>query len=109
MKHTFSIGEKVVALIHRPDSLCQDRIKGKTYIVLAIRYCSACGNQTINIGTSKPSINSGTVTCRCGASNLNNGLSWTRADNFAPLECKEESNENKAVNQLLKELDISIN
>jgi protein-arginine kinase activator protein McsA len=78
----FKIGDKVIALNNPPDNNCQPRVKGNTYIVEAIMYCSGCGEQQINIGSSSSKNN---MKCTCGEVVLNKGLKWTHSYLFTKI------------------------
>jgi len=83
-----NIGEKVIALSNAASSKGQQRVKGKLYMVKAIMYCSGCGSQKINIGTSTISVNR--IECTCGCVAPNNSLAWTRSQEFATPDQLEE-------------------
>ena len=81
----FEIGDKVVALNNPENYFSQNRIKGHTYLVKDVLYCSKCGGQNINIGPKAKS-NSGLLGCFCGHKNSNRGLGWTSSRYFAKVD-----------------------
>ena len=87
----FKIGEDVVALTNPLDEYGQPRVKGKVYPVLAVKYCSGCGGQKINIaGTC--SINFDLEDCGlCRKTTEADDLWWTDSNLFArPQELQAE-------------------
>lgn len=79
----FKEGEEVIALSNPKNDKCQPRVKGTKYIVKAVKYCSKCGTQTINLGARIPDnfVNYNL----CGRNNMvnNQRLRWTTSNHFA--------------------------
>lgn len=81
----FSIGERVVALTNPSEKYSQPRIKGKTYTVLAVKYCVGCGIQDINVAGNS-SIDFTHEICGCGLRTIaEDNMWWTSSNNFARL------------------------
>lgn len=61
---------------------------GNRYIVNAVKYCSECGVQTINVsGSVSSGVSDVTVQCGCGSSQPSKGLWWTNSRYFIrPIE-----------------------
>jgi hypothetical protein len=77
------IGDSVIALSSNPDSYAQVRTKGKIYEVQAIRYCTKCGIQVLNIG---PTTDIGIESqCMCMHVAPSGGLWWTISTEFRKL------------------------
>lgn len=76
----FSVGETVIALKTTSVARAQPVVKGNKYTVNAIRYCSKCGKQMINVAGS-----SGiqTVECGCGEVGDAGNLWYTDVKYFA--------------------------
>lgn len=87
---TFKIGDKVIALTDSPDESCQQRVKGKLYVVCSILYCCKCGVQSINIGQKVGSMD-GVSRCPCGHKQAHEGLYWTVSKHFAKVDDYQES------------------
>lgn len=103
----FQIEQQVVALTNPGVLAAQHRVKGKTYIVLAIEYCKKCGRQSIHIGGYLPTKNA-SMRCRCNHVELaDDDRGFTDSENFAPLEEIKESE--KALESILNEMEITLN
>tara|TARA_R110001606_G_C14895334_1_gene593249 strand:+ start:66 stop:416 length:351 start_codon:yes stop_codon:yes gene_type:complete len=83
-----SIGDIVIALTNPKNDKSQVRVKGNEYAVQDVMYCSKCGIQKINIGTS--TVLSGKIKCNCDTVSLNLGLAWTNANLFVKREDFQE-------------------
>lgn len=82
------VGDKVVSLTTRTEFNGQPRVKGQVYEVLNTRFCTCCGEQTINI---EPTL-SGLTKSRCTCGNITHTkLWWTRSTHFANLNNLEEN------------------
>lgn len=104
MERRFKIGDKVVALTNPLSEGSQPRVKGKTYNVQAVRYCSGCGVQVINLGYHLPIPNnhiqySEYSDCVCGKEALNEGLFWTLSKYFAKVDDLETAIEEAVQNE----------
>jgi hypothetical protein len=99
MGKRFKIGDEVVALNNPKNKYGQPRIKGDTYIVKAIMYCSGCGKQVINLGASLPDKLSDYLECTCGKLTNNERLYWTNSEYFAKLDELEEALEEALENE----------
>jgi hypothetical protein len=86
MEKRFKIGDKVVSLTNPATEGSQPRVKGKTYNVKAIQYCSGCGEQVINLGYHLPDDVSNYSDCNCGKEVFNEGLYWTLSKYFARVD-----------------------
>jgi len=87
MEKRFKIGDKVVSLTNPATEGSQPRVKGKTYNVKAVQYCSGCGTQNINLGYGLPPNKfSNYGDCTCGKEALNEGLYWTLSKYFARVD-----------------------
>lgn len=102
MRH--NVNDKVIALTNPQDALTnQPRVKGNIYIVMALRYCTNCGQQCVNVSGSIPPISHiGTryanyTLCDCGGSTPHDGLWWTNSFHFAPIneETLKEAEKNE--------------
>ena len=83
----FTIGEDAIALSNPMfGALSQPRIKGKTYKVLAVQYCTRCGIQSINVAGRTPEFYRPLVSCDCGSIQNNEGLWWTNSTEFIKPE-----------------------
>jgi hypothetical protein len=104
MEKRFKIGDKVVSLTNPATEGSQPRVKGKTYNVKAVQYCSGCGAQVINLGYHLPIPNS-TIRysdysdCVCGKEVLNEGLFWTLSKFFARADDLESAIEEAVENE----------
>lgn len=98
----FNVGDRVVALIDNSDTYEQPRKKGQIYVVLAIRYCSRCGIQHINIAGEVFGANKKLYNCTCGMTNTSEGLWWSNSSRFALVDDLEEAE--KAVKELVEEV-----
>jgi hypothetical protein len=78
MEAKFTIGDKVIALSSSVNNE-QLRVKGNSYIVNAVGYCSGCGSQIINV-SGETKIQSGK--CACGNIQASKGLWWTNSIHF---------------------------
>jgi hypothetical protein len=96
MEKRFKIGDKVVALTNPKSEFGQPRIKGNTYVVNAIMYCSGCGEQEINIGSSNPK---NTTKCTCGELMLSKGLKWTHSHLFTKINDLDSAIEEAVENE----------
>jgi len=85
MKNIFFLGDKVIALSNSINNE-QIRVKGNSYIVNAVAYCSGCGSQVINV-SGETKIQSGK--CTCGNIQPVQGLWWTMSSHF--IKADEES------------------
>ena len=83
-----SIGDIVIALTNPKSPKSQMRVKGNEYVVQDVSYCSKCGRQSINIGTS--TVTNNKVGCRCGTFRNNLGLAWTKSYHFVKREDFEQ-------------------
>jgi hypothetical protein len=81
----FNVGDKVICIVARKDHRGQPREVGHQYVVQAIKYCSGCGIQAINIMGKCDSgyVKSG---CICGEINPNKGLWWTASNYFVKVD-----------------------
>ena len=94
----FKVGDKVIALTNPQSEGGQFRVKGQTYTVEAILYCSVCGCQNINIG-EKAKTDTGFLLCTCGNHQPNNDLGWTDSKYFAPIDNLENIMEEAIANE----------
>lgn len=78
----FKPGETVIALTDPLNNQCQPRVKGNSYIVNSVLFCSKCGTQKINIGSPARG-KTGTLKCNCGNKQDHEGLAWTNSEHFA--------------------------
>lgn len=99
MEKRFKIGDEVVALNNPKNNLCQPRIKGKTYTVNSVIYCSGCGRQCINLGLSIPDNFGSNLKCSCGKTTPNLRLHWTRSKYFAKLDELDKELEEAIANE----------
>ena len=83
-----NIGDKVIALTNPLNDMCQNRVKGKTYIVVDCVYCTKCGTQSINIGELSIYPES---ECVCGNISLSGGKYWTDSMYFSNANNIEEA------------------
>jgi hypothetical protein len=102
MEKRFKIGDRVVSLTNPATEGSQPRVKGKTYSVQAVQYCSGCGVQVINIGYRLPNnamIYSDYSDCVCGKEVFNEGLFWTLSKFFAKVDDLETAIEEAVQNE----------
>jgi hypothetical protein len=94
----FKVGEKVVALDTINDCRSQPIVKGEIYTVNAIRYCSGCGIQIINVMPNQHEI-SDYVRCVCGNRQPANNMHWSHYKRFAKIDNLEEVINNAISNE----------
>jgi hypothetical protein len=82
MQNRFNRGDCVIALTNPLDSSCQYRIKGNTYKVHDVLYCSNCGEQSINIEHPAKDIDLSWIKCDCEHLQPSNGKGWTYSRHF---------------------------
>ena len=99
MQKRFKIGNKVVSLTNPANEGSQPRVKGKTYNVKAIQYCSGCGEQVINLGYRLPNDVSEYSDCNCGKQVFNEGLFWTMSKFFAKVDDLDSALESALENE----------
>jgi predicted amidophosphoribosyltransferase len=88
----FKVGQKVVALTNPKTQTSPIRVKGNIYTVLDIMYCVGCGEQMVDINTSRVCGGKGDhLICTCGSRQNNNATTWTASKAFAPLDNLSES------------------
>lgn len=90
MKQQFKVGDKVIALstTTQPE-FSQSINKGTIYTVLAVKYCSGCGGQKINVVAGLPQQDDH-YCLACKTSTSNEGRMWSTSKRFAPVEDLEE-------------------
>jgi hypothetical protein len=99
MEKRFKIGDKVVSLTNPTREGSQPRVKGKTYNVQAVQYCSGCGVQVINLGYRLPNNTMRYSDCICGKEIFNEGLFWTLSKFFARADDLESAIEEAVENE----------
>ena len=99
MEKRFQIGDKVVSLTNPTREGSQPRVKGKTYNVQAVQYCSGCGVQVINLGYHLPNNAIYYSGCICGKEIFNEGLFWTLSKFFAKVDDLETAIEEAVENE----------
>jgi len=81
----FKVGDKVIALVTTlKPGFSQNLIKGKIYVIQKIKYCSECGEQSINIGENEERKS---IRCKnCGSSFESKGYAYSSSKRFVLLD-----------------------
>ncbi len=91
MTNKFNPNEIVIALTNPRSKDSQPREKGKSYKIVAIKYCEGCGEQFVNIG---PTTKNELGFCNCGQESKTYSLCWTYSKHFVrPQDIKEKLEE----------------
>ncbi len=105
----YKIGDDVVSIGDSSELSCMWRKDGEVVTITKIRYCPACGCQSLNVN-DRPykgyvsDIPNHLLECSCGYTSEVGNVGWGRSYLFAPLQTKsEEEDMNEAIEEALSQ------
>lgn len=108
MSYTFKIGQEVVCVDPKKsdNTSLNTPNHGEQRLVIGVKYCSACGSQSVNIGAIS-TIDYQAICRKCrGKCYTPTGVEWFSSSRFVPLEEFKQSE--PALTELLNEIKIEI-